>query len=94
MTTTIGPSPSGRLTAPPPTESTRPRDEHRVELEWIGNGAWRACDVTVPPDDATCLIAYVECRADCVEVTWVRPFRPMSSFESLREAYTAVSRAL
>ena len=66
-------------------------DRHRVELTWVGNGAWRALDVTVPQNDARCLLAYLECRGDRVEVTWVRPFRPRSVFASLRDAYLAVN---
>jgi len=73
--------PGGRGTAAP-----------AVELTWVGNGAWRATDTTVPADDARCLIAYVECVHHRVEVTWLDSRRPRSFFPSLREAYAALNR--
>src|SRR3954451_15607410 len=69
-------------------------ESHRVQLTWIGNGAWRACDVTIPADDARCLIAYVECVDHHVEVLWIGARRPPSFFGSLREAYIALNRSL
>lgn len=63
-----------------------------VELTWIGNGAWRATDTTVPADDARCLIAYVECVDHRVEVTWLDGRRPRSFFPTLRDAYAALTR--
>lgn len=62
-----------------------------VELTWIGNGAWRATDTTVPADDARCLIAFVECVDHRVEVTWLNGRRPPSVFPSLRDAYVALN---
>lgn len=90
--TTIDRSPTRRLRSAPPLAPAEHRGEqHRVELNWVGNGAWRACDVAIPEDDARCLIAYLECHDDRVEVTWIRPFRPRSVFSSLRDAYLAVN---
>jgi hypothetical protein len=84
------PDDCGRALVPPRSV----RSERLVELEWVGHGAWRACDVAVPSDDARCVIAYVECRAGCVDVTWVTPFRPMSRFDSLREAHRAIALSM
>ena len=63
-----------------------------VELTWLGHGAWRATDTTVPADDARCLIAYVECIHHRVEVTWLDGRGPRSFFASLRDAYAALNR--
>ena len=73
--------PRGRGTAAP-----------AVELTWVGKGAWRATDTTVPADDARCLIAYVECVHHRVEVTWLDGRGPRSFFASLRDAYAALHR--
>ena len=73
--------PRGRGTAAP-----------AVELTWVGKGAWRATDTTVPADDARCLIAYVECVHHRVEVTWLDGRGPRSFFTSLRDAYAALNR--
>jgi hypothetical protein len=62
-----------------------------IELTWVGSGAWRASDPTVPPDDARFLIAYVVCIDHRVEVTWINSRRPPSYLPTLRDAYTALS---
>jgi hypothetical protein len=65
-----------------------------VQLKWVGNGGWRACDAAVPENDARCLIAYVECVDHHVEVTWMNARPKTTSFPTLREAYAAIDGAL
>ena len=90
--TTLIPRPLGRT---PKMTNGAPRSrEHRAELTWLGNGAWCARDTRVPTDDARCVIAYVECVDDRVEVMWIHTRRPLSTFRSLRDAYTALNESL
>ena len=76
------------------TNAARSSGEHRAELKWLGNGAWCARDTAVATDDSRCVIAYVECVEDRVEVMWIGRRRPPSVFASLRDAYIALNESL
>ena len=61
-----------------------------AELVWMGSGGWVAYDTSVPENDARRVLAYLECKDQHVDVTWVRDQRPDERFASLREALQAV----
>lgn len=48
------------------------RDGADVALEPLGGSAWRACDRSVPRDDAASLLGYVEHAGRRYQVMWVR----------------------
>jgi hypothetical protein len=63
------------------------------ELVWLGQGAWVACDPSLPEDDGRRVIAYLECKDGLVYVLWVRDRGAVIEFTSLREALEAVRRS-
>lgn len=65
----------------------------RIELLWVGDGAWCACDTALPRNDARRVIAFVECVNHRVEVTWVRERRPSGVYETLRDAVRDIERS-
>lgn len=93
MTSKVPRSLPARPALPPSTESQRREADCKHELEWVGNGGWRARDAMLSADDARCVIAYLECTGGHVDVTWINPFRPQSTFPSLRDAYTALTQS-
>ena len=61
------------------------------ELLWMGDGTWAACDSSVPTDDSRHVVAYLVCRDRCVQVLWVGNGHDSCSYETLREAFQAVT---
>jgi hypothetical protein len=61
------------------------------ELVWMGDGTWAACDSSLPTDDSRYVLAYLVCRDRCVQVLWVGRGHDSCSYESLREAFQAVT---
>lgn len=61
------------------------------ELIWVGDGAWIACDTTMPDTDPHRVIAYLECKNSQVSVLWVRDRRETGLYDTLREALDEVS---
>lgn len=76
--------------------SHSPHTQERVptsvdaELIWMGSAAWVAYDTSLPENDPRRVLAYLECREQRVDVTWVREQRRDERFDSLREALAAV----
>lgn len=71
-----------------------PGDEVRTpELVWVGHGAWVARDPELSDNDARRVIAYIEHRDHRVDVVWVRGRRPVSCFDTLRDAMHEVARS-
>jgi len=62
----------------------------KPELLWLGQGAWVACDPSLPEDDGRRVIAYLECKDHIVYVLWVRDPRGVVEFPTLRDALNAV----
>lgn len=60
------------------------------ELIWLGSGGWVASDTSLPENDPRRVVAYLQCRDQHVDVTWVRGNRGDERFDSLREALEAV----
>jgi hypothetical protein len=67
-----------------------PTAETRAELIWIGSGAWVACDMNAPEHDPHRVLAFLECRQQHVDVTWVRKAPRTERFDGLREALLAI----
>ena len=64
------------------------------ELRWLGQGAWVACDPSLPEDDARRVIAYLECKDHIAYVLWVSRPGAVVEFDSLREALDAVEHEI
>jgi hypothetical protein len=62
------------------------------ELVWMGDGTWAACDSSLPTDDSRHVLAYLVCRDRCVHVLWVGHGHDACSYETLRDAFQAVTR--
>src|SRR5690606_13466261 len=57
-----------------------PARTHRLELVALGADGWRLCDRSVPVDDATHVIAYVEQVERGFEVVWLNCLHGTSTF--------------
>jgi hypothetical protein len=63
----------------------------RIVLSPAGPGAWRALDPTYPPEDARCLLAYVESVGDrYLVLSLVPPLGGVTEVETLADAEAAV----
>jgi hypothetical protein len=62
----------------------------QVDLLWVGDGAWCACDTSLEENDPRRVIAFVECKDHHVDVVWVREQRPPGRFDTLRDAVRAI----
>jgi hypothetical protein len=67
---------------------------HEMELIPLSDKAWRLSDVTVPPDDAANVIAYLERTERGVEVLWLRPGIEGDRFAALEDAVAAARLVL
>ncbi|HEX5728603.1 hypothetical protein [Microbacterium sp.] len=70
---------------------TRSAKAPTPELIWVGDGAWIACDTSMPDTDPHRVIAYLECRNSRVSVLWVRDRQEAGLYETLREALDEVT---
>lgn len=71
----------------------RLRTQVNAELIWMGSGGWVAYDTSLPENDPRRVLAYLECKHNHVDVTWVRESRTDERFDTLREALEAVRGA-
>jgi hypothetical protein len=60
------------------------------ELIWMGSGGWVAYDTSLRENDPRRVLAYLQCRDQRVDVTWVRGNRGEERFDSVRAALEAV----
>lgn len=61
--------------------------QDRVELTPLGDDAWRACEVGVPENNPSRVLAYIERRGDGFEVVWLRgPRRGVRFYTLLADA--------
>ena len=63
----------------------------RVELTWVGSGRWHACDTAMTGGDPRRVVALLTCSHQHVEVCWMLRPRAPQTFDTLREAFQAVS---
>lgn len=67
--------------------------ESSLDLLWVGDGAWVACDTRLDQNDPRRVIAYLECKDHQVYVLWVRIPQEVTCYATLREALQAVTSA-
>ncbi|WP_166409012.1 hypothetical protein [Labedella phragmitis] len=66
-----------------------------IETIALTETSWRVCDGTLPDDDATRLLAFVEQNDVGFEVLWMWPFPgSCETFAALDEAFDAVAERL
>ncbi|KDA05955.1 hypothetical protein DC31_11840 [Microbacterium sp. CH12i] len=66
------------------------RAHNCVELTRLGDGAWRACDASMPEDHPEHVVAFIERRNERFEVVWLRGSTVNREFEHLEGALDAV----
>lgn len=67
------------------------RIDRELETIALTDTSWRICDASLPDDDGTRLLAYVEQVGERVETLWMTPRAgECSVFDSLDEALTAI----
>lgn len=64
-----------------------------LDLMWVGDGAWVACDTRLADRDARGVVAYLECKDHQVYVLWVRDQKDVCCYATLREALRVVEDA-
>jgi hypothetical protein len=71
------------------------RIDRELETIALTETSWRVCDASLPDDDGTRLLAYVEQVGDRVETLWMWPRAgECSTFDSLDTALVAILRRL
>ena len=73
---------------------SRAQEPTPAELIRIAPGAWCVCDPELPEDDARRVIAYLERIDGQIDVLWVRDRRPEARYDTLGEAFEAISTVL
>ena len=70
------------------------RDHGRLELTPLGPASWRVSDLSVPPSEATHVVAFVEGHDADVEVVWLRGcIDAPGRFEDLDSALASIAAA-
>jgi len=66
----------------------------RPELQWVGSGAWVACDPSLAATDPHRVVAYLECKDDRVYLLWVTGAAGVCEFGSIGEAIEQITARL
>jgi hypothetical protein len=67
------------------------RDHGRLELIPLGDSGYRVCDASVPDEDASHVVAFIEKHPQDVEVVWLRGATTApGQFESVDRALDAI----
>ena len=70
------------------------RDRGHLELTPLGPASWRVSDLSVPADEATHVVAFVEGHDADVEVVWLRGcIDAPGRFEDLDSALDSIAAA-
>ena len=65
------------------------------EVKVVTDGAWRVSDLRVPEEDASHVVAFIESRAERLEVVWLRGSIAVPAlFDSLDSALDAIDDIL
>ena len=62
-----------------------------LDLVWVGDGAWVACDTRLADGDPLRVLAYLECKDHQVYVLRVRDQQDVCCYATLREALRVVA---